>query len=127
MANNASETVLTNATRLMAAHADRLAVAVAMVITVLSFLPRTTATGVPVNDLVNHFVAYCVLASLALYRRTTFKNGMTVFAMVVALGGIIEVIQPYFGRAGELNDFAANGLGALIGAILVLVLRRLGL
>ena len=108
----------------MAAHADRLAIAAALVIVILSFLPRSTAAGVPVNDLVNHFIAYAGLSGLALYNRKTIPAAAAALAAVIGLGGIIEIIQPYAGRAGELTDFAANGLGAFAGAVAVMVFRR---
>jgi VanZ family protein len=42
-------------------------------------------------------------------------------------GGIIEVIQPSFGRDAEWLDFVANGIGIVAGLILGTVLRRLAL
>ena len=120
------QTLLTKARHLLTTFADWLAIAVAATIAILSFLPHSTAAGVPVNDLVNHFIAYCVLSGLALYRRGTVIAGAIALASVVALGGVIEVVQPHFGRAGELYDFAANGLGALAGAALTMIVRRLG-
>ena len=115
---------LTKANHLMAVHADWLALAAAAVITILSFLPRSTAAGVPVNDLVNHFIAYAGLSGLAFYRRETVVTGVAALALVIGLGGIIEIVQPHFGRAGEINDFAANGFGALAGAAAVTIIRR---
>ena len=47
------------------------------------------------------------------------------FGVVIAFGGLIEVIQPYFGRAGELSDFIANTAGASFGAVLVVTVRKL--
>ena len=118
------EAALSRAKHLMAAHADWLSVAAAVVITILSFLPRSTAAGVPVNDLVNHFIAYAGLSSLALYNRRSVAAALFALALVIGLGGIIEIIQPYAGRAGELADFFANGLGALAGAVAVIIFRR---
>lgn len=116
-------TTLSRMHHLMSVYADWLAVATAVVITILSFLPRSTAESVPVNDLVNHFIAYAALAGLALYNRKTMPATAAVLGSVIGLGGIIEIIQPYAGRAGVLADFAANGLGALAGAVTAMLVR----
>ncbi|MGI9413488.1 MAG: hypothetical protein ACR2PM_07460 [Hyphomicrobiales bacterium] len=119
-----TETAVTRARLLLAGHADRLAVAAAILIAVLSFLPQSAAAGIPVNDTLNHFAAYCALSLLALVRRRTVGSAAAMFGIVIAFGGLIEVIQPYFGRAGELSDFIANGVGAIAGGLLVMVARR---
>ena len=33
----------------------------------------------------------------------------------VANGGVIEIVQPYFGRQAEWADFRADGFGAVLG------------
>ena len=42
----------------------------------------------------------------------------------MTLGGVIEIIQPYANRYGEWDDFAANGAGVMMGAILGLFFSR---
>ena len=125
MASNASETVLTKAKQLLTAHADWLALATALLIAVLSFLPRSTAAGVPVNDLVNHVIAYCALTGLASVRRRTLRGVGLVVILVIGFGGLIELVQPYFGRANDLSDFIANSVGTLVGASIATIVRRM--
>ena len=38
-------------------------------------------------------------------------------------GGVIEVIQPFVGRSGEIADLYADGIGLLIGAVLGVLLH----
>ena len=43
---------------------------------------------------------------------------------VIAYGGIIEVIQPFFGRQAEWADLVADGIGAVVGAVTGSALSR---
>ena len=117
--------LLTRARHVLDAHSDKLAVAAAVSIAILSFLPRSTAAGVPVNDTVNHLLAYTVLSGLALWRRRGPRAVAATVAMVIAFGGAIELIQPYVGRAAGWSDFISNSVGAAVGLLLVNVSRRI--
>ena len=110
--------------RLFTAHADKLAAGVAIVIACLSLLPRATASGVPVDDTLGHLAAYCGLSVCAVFRRRTPTAFALMLAIVIGFGGLLELIQPYFGRADELSDFLANTCGALIGATVAVAVRR---
>jgi VanZ family protein len=69
-----------------------------------------------------HVVAYfCLVFPLPLTRPrlTTW-----VVLGVIACGGSIEFIQYLFGRETSLGDFVANGIGAIVGAVIA---RQLGL
>ena len=69
-----------------------------------------------------HVVAYfCLVFPLPLTRPrlTTW-----VVLGVIACGGSIELIQYLFGREASLGDFVANGIGAIVGAVIA---RQLGL
>ena len=69
-----------------------------------------------------HVVAYfCLVFPLPLTRPrlTTW-----VVLGVIACGGSIEFIQYFFGRETSLGDFVANGIGAIVGAVIA---RQLGL
>ena len=69
-----------------------------------------------------HVVAYfCLVFPLPLTRPrlTTW-----VVLGVIACGGSIELIQYLFGRETSLGDFVANGIGAIVGAVIA---RQLGL
>ena len=40
-------------------------------------------------------------------------------------GGLIEVIQPSFGRSADMQDWIADIAGVALGIVLALVYRRL--
>lgn len=44
--------------------------------------------------------------------------------MALLLGGMIEVIQPYFGRGREWADFFADALGIAVGAVLGVLIGK---
>ena len=95
-----------------------------VIITLLSFTPiqLSGSFGSVGVDKVYHVVAYFCLAlplPLARPRLTTW-----VVLGVIACGGSIELIQYLFGREASLGDFVANGIGAIVGAVIA---RQLGL
>ena len=94
------------------------------IITVLSLAPiQLGGSFGPVGvDKVYHVVAYFCLAfplPLTRPRLTTW-----VVLGVIACGGSIELIQYLFGREASLGDFVANGIGAIVGAVIA---RQLGI
>ena len=94
------------------------------IITVLSLAPiQLSGSFGPFDvDKVYHVVAYfCLVFPLPLVRPrlTTW-----VVLGVIACGGSIEFIQNFFGRETSLGDFVANGIGAIVGAVIA---RQLGL
>ena len=94
------------------------------IITLLSLAPiQLNGSFGPVGvDKVYHVVAYCCLAfplPLARLRLTTW-----VILGVIACGGSIELIQYLFAREASWGDFVANGIGAIVGAVIA---RQLGL
>jgi VanZ family protein len=49
-----------------------------------------------------------------------------IFAIAVLYGALIEIIQPYVNRYGEMGDFWADAGGAVIGVVISrLILARL--
>lgn len=74
------------------------------------------------NDKVAHFSAYLVLVLAAALLRP--KSIAFYTACAILYGGLIEFIQPSFGRDKELLDLIANSLGALCGGTLGLVAAR---
>ena len=93
----------------------------AAIIAVLTLAPMP-AGGPAGSDKVYHVLAFASLAfplSLVGPRWTVW-----VILGVIAYGGVIEVIQPFFGRQAEWADLIAGGTGAILGAI---VARQLGL
>lgn len=94
------------------------------IITLLSLAPiqLSGSFGSVGVDKVYHAVAYfCLVFPLPLTqpRLTTW-----VVLGVIACGGSIELIQYLFGREASLGDFLANGIGAIVGAVIA---RQLGL
>jgi len=48
-----------------------------------------------------------------------------VFVGASAFGGLIEVLQPFFGRSADMQDWIADIVGVALGMILALLYRRL--
>jgi len=66
-------------------------------------------------DKLDHFTAYFGLTLLASLGWGLRRSLVWVFLGIVALGGVLEILQTMVGRDGEWGDFAANDLGALAG------------
>ena len=75
------------------------------------------------SDKIVHFIAF---ASLAFPLARTGRFGlMPVFIGASAFGGAIELIQPIFNRSADVNDWAADIIGVLLGITGGLVYRRI--
>ena len=82
--------------------------------------PPPTPDG---SDKVVHLIAFAALAfPLA---RTGRIGLLPVFIGASAYGGIIEVLQPSFGRSADMQDWIADIAGVGLGIILALLYRRL--
>ncbi|NRQ10111.1 hypothetical protein XMV208_000698 [Aliiroseovarius sp. xm-v-208] len=93
----------------------------AVVIAVLTLAPMP-AGGPAGSDKIYHILAFACLAfPLPLVRP---RWTVWVILSVIAYGGAIEVIQPFFGRQAEWVDLVADGIGAILGAS---VARQFGL
>ena len=74
------------------------------------------------SDKVVHLIAFAALAfPLA---RTGRIGLLPVFVGASAFGGLIEVIQPTFGRSADMQDWIADIAGVALGIILALLYRR---
>jgi VanZ family protein len=89
---------------------------------------ETAARLVPFDDQVIHFTAYFVLGAMA---AAAFKSRWPVVYAVlglIALGGILEIIQDFVGRERSFWDQVANTAGALscgiAGRVVIEPLRR---
>ena len=71
-----------------------------------------------INDKVLHFSAYFILGAMA--GGAIRQRGWVKWAVLglIALGGVIEVIQAFVGRDPSLLDGITNGVGAIAGALL---------
>jgi VanZ family protein len=88
-------------------------VLLALLIGVLTLAPVTPG-GPAGSDKAYHALAFASLAfPLSLVRP---KLTLWVMAGVIAYGGVIELIQPFFGRDAEWSDLMADAIGAVMGA-----------
>ena len=94
------------------------------VLTVAMLWPITQPPPAPEgSDKVVHLIAFAVLA---LPLAHTSRFGLSpVFIAASAYGGIIEVLQPYFGRSADMQDWIADIAGVTLGIMLALLYRRL--
>lgn len=79
-----------------------------------------------------HMPAYALLACMtvllvARLRRVTVGLLLAVGAGVGAIGLLIEVVQPFFGRTLSVTDFAFNLLGVAIALLACFLMRDSGL
>jgi VanZ family protein len=75
-----------------------------------------------VNDLfgwdkAEHFTAYFGLALLASLGWGLRRSLVWILLGIIALGGVLEILQGYVGRDSDWHDELANGLGALLGLV----------
>ena len=75
------------------------------------------------SDKVVHLIAF---AALAFPLARTGRFGLIpIFIATSAYGGIIEVVQPSFGRSADMQDWIADIAGVALGMMLGLLYRRL--
>ena len=100
---------------------------VAAAILVASLLPFESPPGGPFTDKILHLAAY-VLLGLLLFLATGKKGPAVVLASIgfcTAYGGLIEIVQPLFGRSRELADWIVDFAGASVGTFLGVPARGL--
>ena len=75
------------------------------------------------SDKLVHLIAF---AALAFPLARTGRFGLIpVFVGASAFGGLIELIQPSFGRSADMQDWVADIVGVVLGIVLALIYRRL--
>ncbi len=87
--------------------------------------PHPPHLEVETSDKLLHFIAYFGLAGIA---ATALGHGRRLAYAVlalIALGGLLEILQGFTGRDAEWLDEAANSLGAIAGALAGLLFLRL--
>ena len=70
----------------------------------------------PDSDKWHHFVEFAVLTTRLICVKAAYWTIIVPFALI--FGAVIEVIQPYLNRSGDIYDFYANATGVLIGIII---------
>lgn len=98
-------------TRSSAALATAATVLVGIAIAVLTLMP--VPTGAPGSDKLYHVLAFAALAFPMSTVRAAFATG--IFLAVCGYGGLIELVQPFFGRSAEWSDLWADAVGAALG------------
>jgi VanZ family protein len=96
----------------------------------LSLNPRPEAVlgSLSRYDKAEHFAAYVVL-SFFVMRSIDRRNAIHLLLAIAAcgaLGGLIEVIQPFVGRRKELLDFLMDLGGAAVGALVAFFIILMG-
>jgi hypothetical protein len=84
------------------------------IIAVLTLAPGD-GPDVPGSDKLYHFLAFSALAFPLPFARPGLLVPVVIGA--TCYGGLIELIQPSFGRTTEWGDLLADGLGAMAGAV----------
>ena len=75
------------------------------------------------SDKMVHLIAF---AALAFPLARTGRFGLIpVFVGASVFGGLIELIQPSFGRSADMQDWIADIAGVGLGIVLALLYRRL--
>src|SRR5581483_3680790 len=72
------------------------------------------------SDKLEHLGAYAVLGAFPMMERFRCRHPVVIISFLCALGVVLEVAQRFSpGRSCEWNDFVADCLGLLAGAVLV--------
>jgi VanZ family protein len=77
---------------------------------------------VPGLDKLAHLLAFGAVAAPLAWRFP--QHWVRVALLVLVYGGVIEIVQPAFGRGAEWGDLLADGIGAFGGAFMAARLRR---
>lgn len=88
-----------------------LALGVIVTFALLAPVPDTPANEFPGLDKAVHFTMFFLTALPALTVAPRAWGWVAI--LVVVYGGMIEIVQPIFGRGRELADFIANSFGVL--------------
>ena len=101
-----------------------LTIIVTLTLTVAMLWPLEAPPPAPEgSDKLVHLIAFAALAfPLA---RTGRFGLLPVFIGASAFGGAIELIQPTFNRSADVNDWAADIMGVLLGIAGGLLYRRI--
>jgi len=95
-------------------------------VTVLSLLPQRDLPKVGVSDKLEHAIAYFGLAILGSLACRTRGGLLSLFVLLCAMGGIIELLQAFSpGRTPEVADAAADAAGAAVGILIALLVSLL--
>ena len=85
----------------------------ALIICVGTLMPLPQAVDIPGTEKWHHFLAFAALVyPLSVANRRCW---FLIIAFGLSFGALIEIIQPYVNRFGDVADFTADAVGVLIG------------
>lgn len=96
---------------------------IAACVGVVTLLPLEVPVIVPGTDKLHHLVAFAALTFPVALMVPRWLPATVVLA--VLYGGVIEIIQPYAGRYGDVMDWIADIQGIALGALLGLAINRI--
>ena len=93
-----------------------LTIVLALIILIGALTPVSEVAAAPAGtDKIIHIVAFAALVfPLALTKRIGL---FPLFIFASLFGGIIEIIQPSFGRSAEIIDWIADSAGVICGLV----------
>ena len=91
--------------------------------TFLSLYPLKQQPSIPGTDKIHHLIAYSALTICIGLRKPS--NYILLILFFSFYSGLIEIIQPYINRFGEIEDFLFNNLGILIGLTLGILINKI--
>ncbi len=94
-----------------------------LIITFLSLYPLPKLPGIHGTDKIHHLIAYSALTVCIGLRRPS--NYFILIFFFSFYSGLIEIIQPYVNRFGEMEDFLFNNLGILIGFVFGTIISKI--
>ncbi len=98
---------------------------------VILYLSLKPSVDIGPSDKLMHLLAYGAWTFASVIGVRRWRWGVAVALGIVALGGVIELLQPISGRIADWGDFLANSLGVLCGGLLTILARsvthRLGM
>jgi VanZ family protein len=89
----------------------------------LSVVPGDMRPRILRNDYVEHFIAYFIAGGLFAvgYQLSVLSSG----ALLAMSAGALEFVQLWIpGRFASAGDFAAGAIGAWLGLLVIVVVRR---
>ena len=73
------------------------------------------------SDKQYHFLAFALLVMPLTYSK--LKNTYWMLPLAILFGALIELIQPFVGRHGEIKDLYADALGSVIGVCVIALIK----
>ena len=109
-----------------------LCLALILFLSLIIRVPETPLDDVAFIDKWTHFVMYGGSCSVMWWeylrshrRMVWWKIWLYAIVGMILLGGVIEIIQPYFHRWGEWLDFVADTVGVFLGAGIGLIIKKI--